>query len=257
MGLSRHFYPIKLPSSGNLEYPLNSSMIFTKKISNFPSFNFLLCRNYFMFTWKFSENFSRFAEEFPVKQALNLGYLTVAILPARKCIYRWYIFKGTCLMCRIGLKAMNSTQYPSTILQGHNKAHEWNASFPTMSSGDLPALISKWLKKREKYSRQRYLRTLCRSVVPRRCTTRFRPAVRLCQLEMVPRCFPILCPRQDSEGEKSRPLDHMRQIPFVSTSVPPYWLKLRFCHVYIRQCSHFVFHVVRFEVWACARAKTI
>ena len=83
------------------------------------------------------------------------------------------------------------------------------------------------------------------SVVPWRCTTRFRPAVRLCQLEMVQRCFPIPCPRQDSEGEKSRPLDHMRQIPFVSTSVPPYWLKLRFSHVYIWQCSHFVFHVVR------------
>ena len=128
---------------------------------------------------------------------------------------------------------MNCAQYPSTIWQGHDKGHEWNASFPTMSSGDLPALISKWLKKREKYSRQRYLWTLCRSVVPWRYTTRFRPAVRLCQLEMVPRCFPIPCPRQDSEGEKSRPLDHMRQIPFVGTSVPPYWLQLRFSHVYI------------------------
>ena len=40
--------------------------------------------------------------------------------------------------------------------------------------------------------------------------------------DLVPRCFPIPCPRQDSEGEKSRPLDHMRQIPFVGTSVPPY-----------------------------------
>ena len=105
-------------------------------------------------------------------------------------------------------------------------------------------------KKKKKNSRQRYLRTLGRSVVPWRCTTRFRPAVRLCQPEMVPRCFPIPCPRQDSEGEKSRPLDHMRQIPFVGTSVPPYWLKLRFGHVYIWQCSHFVFHVVSFEVWA-------
>ena len=98
---------------------------------------------------------------------------------------------------------------------------------------------------------------LCRSVVPWRCTTRFRPAVHLYQLEMIPCSFPIPCPRQDSEGEKSRPLDHMRQIPFVGTSVPPYWLKLRFSHVYIWQCSHFVFHVVRFEVWACARDKTI
>ena len=121
-----------------------------------------------------------------------------------------------------------------------------------MSLDDLPALISKWLKKREKY-----LLTLCQSVVPWRCTTRFRPAICLCQLEMVPHCFPIPCTRQDSEGEKSLPLGYMRQIPFVGTSVPPYWLKLRFSHVYIWQCSHFVFHVVRFELWACARAKTI
>ena len=32
------------------------------------------------------------------------------------------------------------------------------------------------------------------------------------------RCFPI----SDSEREESRPLDHMGQIPFVGTSVPPY-----------------------------------
>ena len=63
----------------------------------------------------FSENISRFAEEFLVKQALDLGHLSVAIPPARKCIYRCYIFKGTCLMFRIGLKAMNGRQYPSTI----------------------------------------------------------------------------------------------------------------------------------------------
>ena len=119
------------------------------------------------------------------------------------------------------------------------------------------SLNIKIAEKEKKYSRQRYLWTLCRSVIPRRCTTRFRPAVRLCQLEMVPRCFPISCPWQDSEGKKSRPLDHMRQIPFFGASVPPYWLKLRFSHVYIWQCGHFIFHVVRFEVWACPRAKTI
>ena len=50
-----------------------------------------------------------------MKQALDLGHLRVAILPARKSIYRCYIFKGTCLMYRIGLKAMNCAQYPSTI----------------------------------------------------------------------------------------------------------------------------------------------
>ena len=47
-----------------------------------------------------------------MKQALDLGHLRVALLPARKCIYRCYIFKGICLMYRIGLKAMNCTQYP-------------------------------------------------------------------------------------------------------------------------------------------------
>ena len=44
-----------------------------------------------------------------------------------------------------------------------------------------------WKREREKKnSRQRYLWTLRRSVVQWRCTTRFRPAVRLCQPEMVP-----------------------------------------------------------------------
>ena len=50
-----------------------------------------------------------------MKQALDLGHLRVAIPLARKCIYRCYIFEGTCLMYRIGLKPMNSSQYPSTI----------------------------------------------------------------------------------------------------------------------------------------------
>ena len=30
-------------------------------------------------------------------------------------------------------------------------------------------------------------------------------------------------PGQGSEGGKSRPLDHMRQIPFLGSSVPPYY----------------------------------
>ena len=49
MGPSRHFCPIKLPSAGNLKYPLNFSVTFKEKIPNFPSFNILLYRNYFMF----------------------------------------------------------------------------------------------------------------------------------------------------------------------------------------------------------------
>ena len=38
------------------------------------------------------------------------------------------------------------------------------------------------------------------------------------------KCFRIpVPPRQGSEGGKSRPLDHMRQIPFLGSSVPPYY----------------------------------
>ena len=94
MGLSRHFCPIKLPSSGNLEYLPNFSVTLTEKISNFPRFNILLYSNYFMFPWHFPENLAKFAEEFPVKQALDLGHLRVAILPTRECIYGCYIFQG-------------------------------------------------------------------------------------------------------------------------------------------------------------------
>ena len=83
MELSKHFCPLKLPFSGNLEYRPNFSVTFTEKFSSFPSYNILLCRNYFMFPWHFPENLSRFMDEFSVKQALDLGHLRVAILRAR------------------------------------------------------------------------------------------------------------------------------------------------------------------------------
>ena len=67
--------------------------------------------------------------------------------------------------------------------------------------------------------------------------------------------FRYPCSRQGSEGGRSRPLDHMRQIPFVVA--PQFHLKLRFTHICISQCNQCVFHVVRFEVYACARAKTV
>ena len=120
-------------------------------------------------------------------------------------------FQGNVFTGIIGLNSMNSTQYPSTIWQEH-------------VLGRLASLNIKMAEKERKYSRQQYLWTVCQSVVPWQCTTRFWPAVRLCQLEMVPRCFPIPSPQQDSEGEKSRPLDRMRKIPFDGTSVPLYWL---------------------------------
>ena len=99
--------------------------------------------------------------------------------------------------------------------------------------------------------------TLCRSAVPWRFTTRFRPADRFCLLEMVPRCFSdTLSPTTQWGREKSAPrpceTDPFRR----RTPVLPYWLKLSFSHIYISQCSHCVFHVVGFEVYACARAKT-
>ena len=38
------------------------------------------------------------------------------------------------------------------------------------------------------------------------------------------KCFRIpVPPGQGSEGGKSRPLDHMRQIPFLGSLVPPYY----------------------------------
>ena len=65
--------------------------------------------------------------------------------------------------------------------------------------------------------------------------------------------YPV--PRQGSEGGISRPLDHMRQIPFELAPQFHPLLKLRFSHIYIWNSSRFVFHVERFEIWACARAK--
>ena len=56
-----------------------------------------------------------------MKQALDLGHLRVAILPARKCIYRCYIFKGTCLMYRIGLKANTCQQFDKDMTRDMNE----------------------------------------------------------------------------------------------------------------------------------------
>ena len=56
--------------------------------------------------------------------------------------------------------------------------------------------------------------------------------------------FRYLQPTTGSEGEKCRPLDHMRQFPFVLTA------QFRRLHLefvfdpYIREHSHCVFHVV-------------
>ena len=54
--------------------------------------------------------------------------------------------------------------------------------------------------------------------------------------------FRYPCPRQGSEGGRSRPLDHMRQIPFVRrTLVPP--------HIYIHNVINVssMWYILRFE----------
>ena len=57
-----------------------------------------------------------------MKQALDLGHLRVAISPASKSIFRCHILKGTCLMCRIGLKAMNTRrQFDKDMTRDMNK----------------------------------------------------------------------------------------------------------------------------------------
>ena len=63
--------------------------------------------------------------------------------------------------------------------------------------------------------------------------------------------FRYPCPRQGSEGGRSRPLDHMRQIPFVRhtpSSTLLTYTKIH-PHIYcISKCNQCVFHVVHFEV---------
>ena len=125
-----------------------------------------------------------------------------------------------------------------------------------MSSGDLPAWISNGWKREKRQPTAVPLDTL-----PERCTMTMHREISV-RGSLMPAAdgsamlSDTLSPTRQWGREKSA-LDHMRQIPLVGTSVSPYWLKLRFSHVYIWQCSHFVFHVVRFEVWACARAKTM
>ena len=102
-----------------------------------------------------------------MKQALDLGHLRVAILPVRKCICRCYIFKGKCLVWRIGLKAMNSTQYPSTIWQGHHGQGTWmKRFFPYDVFGRLATLNIKMVEK----ERKRQPTAVPLDTLPERCT---------------------------------------------------------------------------------------
>ena len=84
-------------------------------------------------------------------------------------------------------------------------------------------------------------------VVPERRTkrfpTRFRPVGRFCELR-----FRYLSSPIGREGEISRPLDHMRQIPFIHSVT---------ISIYIEQSSRYFLHVVRLGVYSCRAFSTI
>ena len=90
-----------------------------------------------------------------------------------------------------------------------------------------------------KTPRQQYLWTWCQSVVPNDFPRDFGPWVAFVELR-----FRYLSSPTGREGEISRPLDHMRQIPFiqlVSQIVP--------ISIYIEQFSKYFLHVVRSGVY--------
>ena len=82
-------------------------------------------------------------------------------------------------------------------------------------------------------------------VVPERRTKRFpprfQPVGRFCELS-----FRYLSSPIDREGEISRPLAHMRQIPFIHSARP---LGSTNFYIYIEQSSRYFLHVVRSGVY--------
>ena len=89
-------------------------------------------------------------------------------------------------------------------------------------------------------------------VVPERRTERFpprfRPVGRFCELR-----FRYLSSPTGREGEISRPLDHMRQIPFIHSAR----LINDTNYIYIEQPSRYFLHVVRSGVYQCRAHLTI
>ena len=74
----------------------------------------------------------------------------------------------------------------------------------------------------------------------KRCPPRFRPVDRFCELR-----FRYPSSPTGREGEISRPLDHMRQIPFIHSArliVVP-------VSIYIEQSSKYFLHVVHSGVY--------
>ena len=74
----------------------------------------------------------------------------------------------------------------------------------------------------------------------KRCSPRFRPGGRFCELR-----FRYLSSPTGREGEISRPLDHMRQIPFIHSAR----LQIVAISLYIEPSSRYFLHVVRSGVY--------
>ena len=74
----------------------------------------------------------------------------------------------------------------------------------------------------------------------KRCSPRFRPGGRFCELR-----FRYLSSPTGREGEISRPLDHMRQIPFIHSAR----LKIVPISTYIEESSRYFLHVVRLGLY--------
>ena len=89
-------------------------------------------------------------------------------------------------------------------------------------------------------------------VVPERRTKRFpprfRPVGRFCELR-----FRYLSSPTGREGEISRPLDHMRHIPFIHSVR----LITLYISIYIEQSSRYFLHVVRSGVYQCRAYLTM
>ena len=95
--------------------------------------------------------------------------------------------------------------------QGHDKDMTRDVNETLLSLSCLRATCQQWLKKKKQLTAVppgRFAGALYHDDAPRD----FGPRIAYANW----RCFfPIPCPRQGSKGGRSRPQDHMRQIPFV------------------------------------------
>ena len=131
------------------------------------------------------------------------------------------LFSLTSIFHRIIIVATNSAQYPfdKDMTRSMN---ETLLSLRCLRATCPAVLISKWLTKETKIQPT----AVPLDTLPERCTMTMHHEISARGLLMPAgdgsAMLSDTLSRQDSEGEKSRPLDHMRQIPFVGISVPPY-----------------------------------